>query len=146
MPDVMCRVVYCMCVCTRCAVSCVAGGYPEHITVVGFSFKRARFVELHRAALSYPESQFAYVGSDPLDASAAALARLRQLEYDNSYRHFQADPFGCKRTLAIKKNSRNPFRRRHSGYAMSCPELRPLLLRCSHAARSNQSLPWTHMA
>lgn len=40
------------------------GNYPEKITVVGYEMKRARFVELHRPAIGWPEDRFTYVGID----------------------------------------------------------------------------------
>ena len=43
------------------------GRYPEKITVVGFAFKGPRFVDLHRAAIRYPESRFSYIGIDSPD-------------------------------------------------------------------------------
>lgn len=43
----------------------VTGHYPKKITMVGFDFKKDRFVKLHRYALKFPESQFAYVGIRP---------------------------------------------------------------------------------
>jgi hypothetical protein len=42
--------------------------WPEKITVVGFEMKRARFVELHRAALRWPKERFEYIGVDLADA------------------------------------------------------------------------------
>lgn len=42
----------------------VTGGYPEHITVIGFEMKRKRFEELHIRALRWPQEQFTYVGID----------------------------------------------------------------------------------
>lgn len=41
------------------------GRYPTKITVVGYEFKRARFVDLHRAALRWPKDEFRYIGVDP---------------------------------------------------------------------------------
>ena len=41
--------------------------WPEKITVVGFEMKRARFVELHRAALRWPKERFEYIGVDLAD-------------------------------------------------------------------------------
>ncbi|KAF9467337.1 hypothetical protein BDZ94DRAFT_1249113 [Collybia nuda] len=43
------------------------GNYPTKITVVGYEFKRARFVDLHRAALRWPKERFNYIGVDPDD-------------------------------------------------------------------------------
>lgn len=32
----------------------LTGKYPEKITVIGFEFKKERFIKIHRAALRYP--------------------------------------------------------------------------------------------
>jgi hypothetical protein len=40
----------------------LTGSYPKKITVIGFEFKRQRFVELHRAALKFPLKEFRYIG------------------------------------------------------------------------------------
>ena len=42
-----------------------AGHFPTKITVVGYEFKRARFIELHRKAIRWPIQTFDYVGVDP---------------------------------------------------------------------------------
>ena len=39
--------------------------YPDTVTLVGFSFKKARFVQLHAHAIRYPPSRLVYVGVDP---------------------------------------------------------------------------------
>ena len=43
------------------------GHFPRNITVVGYEFKRKRFVDLHRAAIRWPLHQFQYVGVDADD-------------------------------------------------------------------------------
>ncbi|KAG5638800.1 hypothetical protein H0H81_010029 [Sphagnurus paluster] len=43
------------------------GRYPTKITIVGYEFKRARFTDLHRAALRWPIEQFQYIGVDPIN-------------------------------------------------------------------------------
>jgi len=40
----------------------LTGAYPAHITVVGHAFKRRRFEQLHRLALRWPKTRFAYEG------------------------------------------------------------------------------------
>ena len=40
------------------------GRWPARVTVVGYEMKRRRFMELHRAALRWPEARFEYVGID----------------------------------------------------------------------------------
>ena len=98
----------------------VAGGYPDGIIVVGWSFKGARF-DLHRRALRFPEARFRYEGVNdpptleenlPFEKARAAL--------------FERDPYGVTAETARKREARNVFRRRH-GYRESCPELAALL-------------------
>jgi hypothetical protein len=43
----------------------MTGRYPEQITVVGYEMKRARFTNLHRAAIRWPREKFTYIGIDP---------------------------------------------------------------------------------
>ncbi|CAG8658891.1 2180_t:CDS:2, partial [Acaulospora colombiana] len=77
------------------------GHYPISITVVGFQFKRKRFVELHRAAIKFPMKRFNYVGIDLED---------RMLSDQAAYQ-FRKDLYGCHGKLRQKKLQRNPFRR-----------------------------------
>ena len=117
--------------------------YPQHITVVGFSFKRDRFVQLHAAAIHYPQSQFSYVGLDP--AAHHNQSELREGEMANSYRPFELDPYGCLPPLATKRLQRNPFRRSHGyGHSSSCPELSELLHHCGPQPYDGPALPWQH--
>lgn len=136
-----------------CRFNEVTGHYPARITVVGFSFKAERFRTLHRAALRYPEAQFAYDGidppmmsdatTDPVAAAAASKARaaLLSAEQSASFRPFQLDPYSCHPPLSLKKRARNPFRRSHRGYEHSCPELKPLLRFCARTVFEG-TLPW----
>ena len=50
------------------------GHYPTKITVVGYEFKRPRFIELHRAALRWPVQRFHYIGVDPQDPHNLTVA------------------------------------------------------------------------
>ncbi len=123
-----------------CRFRQASGRYPSHVTVVSFAFKRRRFVELHRAAVRFPLSRFAFVGIDPpgmrLDVASSELS--------HSVKPFERDPYGCAQPeLRAKRAARNPFRR-SVGYpaAESCPELAELLAYCGHAY-FNGPLPWT---
>jgi hypothetical protein len=98
-----------------------AGDYPGRITVAGWGFKRARFTELHRAAIRFPAGRFAYDRvNDPADADSAEAQEAA------TRRAFAADPYGASGELAAKKRERDPLRRQH-GYGASCPELAELL-------------------
>merc|ERR1712096_465826 len=62
----------------------VVGSYPAQISVVGFSFKRQRFVSLHRAAIRFPLKHFRYIGIEPPRASRFDLAKAELGEKRNS--------------------------------------------------------------
>lgn len=46
------------------------GHYPLAVTLVGYEFKRERFMQLHRAAVGYPLHRFTYVGTPALNEGA----------------------------------------------------------------------------
>ncbi|CAG8514405.1 3539_t:CDS:2, partial [Diversispora eburnea] len=115
------------------------GNYPRNITIVGFNFKRKRFIELHRTALKFPLERFEYVGIDP---ETSSLSRFDG-ENLNSFGPFQGDIYGCHGTLRNKKLLRNPFRRIHP-YLRSCPEISSLINYCPKNKISIYpgKLPW----
>jgi hypothetical protein len=144
----------------------VTGAYPAKVTVVGFSFKAPRFRDLHRAAVRFPIDRYEYIGIDPpmmqmmqggseeeagssspdaakarAEQAEAARAALLASEQTNSYRPFLSDPYSCHAPLLLKKASRNPFRRSHSGYEHGCPEMRSLLRHCGRSIFEG-ALPW----
>lgn len=115
----------------------LSGSYPERVTVVSFGFKRWRFEELHRAAVRFPRTRFAFEGIDPPHLSPSVLAGERA----HSARPFMFDPYGCRtQGLLDKRASRNPFRRSVS-YPLGCPELSDLMAHCEQGIFRG-SLPW----
>lgn len=124
------------------------GAYPKRVTVVGFEFKRARFRDLHRAAVRFPLAAFAYEGIDPPEMQDPTRKfKLIQGEQTKSVQPFQQDPYGCMKDgpLYAKKLERNPFRRHHS-YELVCPELVPLLRWCQGPTLFPGDLPWDSKA
>ncbi|KAJ2269671.1 hypothetical protein EV176_004527 [Coemansia sp. RSA 451] len=117
----------------------VTGNYPDRITVVGFEFKRERFVDVHRRALRYPRIRFNYVGINP----PGDAARLVAAEKKNAYEPFSRDLYACEGTLAEKRRERNPFMLAH-GYHRSCPEISALFDYCPNPLSSvfDGDLPW----
>ncbi|KAJ7594674.1 hypothetical protein C8J56DRAFT_1161250 [Mycena floridula] len=115
------------------------GNYPMKITVVGYEMKRARFVDLHRAAIRFPIDKFEYVGIDP--DREAALAQ--EGEKNNGYIPYSKDLYGCHSELLAKRRGRNRFLRFHS-YFSTAPELRQLLDWCPRNPTSlfSRKLPW----
>lgn len=51
----------------------LTGSYPEHLTMVSYDFKRARFLEVHRAALRWPEERMSFLGSRTLSRDAVQV-------------------------------------------------------------------------
>lgn len=95
----------------------VAGALPDFVKLVSWEFKRERFEALHRDAIGWPLTRFAYVGAnnpDAIDQALAAEERARE--------KYRADPYSLGPEFRAKKQERNPFRRQH-GYLISCPEL-----------------------
>lgn len=95
----------------------VAGAMPEHVTMVGWRFKRERFEDLHREAIGWPRERFSYVGVNDPQAIEQAL---RAEQYTRS--RYIEDPYSRSEEFRLKQQQRNPFRRQH-GYAISCPEM-----------------------
>ncbi|KAK2079293.1 hypothetical protein QBZ16_002984 [Prototheca wickerhamii] len=80
----------------------MCGHPPDSVTVVGYKFKEARFTDLHRAALSYPSSSFAYIGTE-MSSPGAEEGERRVMAL------FQEDPYGCQEPLSSKRAERDPF-------------------------------------
>ncbi|CAN6475743.1 unnamed protein product [Victoria cruziana] len=115
----------------------LTGVYPQNITVVSYDFKEERFAGLHRAAISFPDARFFYVGTPASAASrdgakkGEALARAQ----------FQQDPYGCLGNLYRKKLKRDPFHRTVP-YPNGCPELQGLFSYCGPLPYPGK-LPWS---
>lgn len=101
--------------------------------MVGYKFKEARFTDLHRAALSYPSSSFAYIGTE-MSSPGAEEGERRVMAL------FQEDPYGCQEPLSSKRAERDPFA--EGGYSPDrCPDMASILLWCGPDLYTG-SLPW----
>lgn len=92
----------------------VTGRYPKKITMVGFDFKRDRFVKLHRYALKFPEHLFTYVGirptsankNDALGGTVVGFNHQRALigekEVVNAY---TSDLYGCEQGQGVSPHA-----------------------------------------
>lgn len=107
----------------------IHGYYPVQVCVVGFEFKRARFVELHlKAALRFAAANVEYIGNDLKPTAMSDGERdyyykdLAASEAKYAYEPFSRDLYGLKPPLSAKRELRNPFSRFH-GYADSNPAL-----------------------
>ncbi|KAJ6602195.1 hypothetical protein B0H10DRAFT_2167366 [Mycena sp. CBHHK59/15] len=116
------------------------GSYPEQITVVGYEMKRARFMDLHRAAIRWPENRFNYIGIDANEDNSQA----RQGERQNGYLPYLEDIYGCHGFLANKRRQRN-HHARFPPYYSSCPEMGPLLGWCPEVYTQlfSGDVPWS---
>ncbi|WFD34532.1 hypothetical protein MCUN1_001373 [Malassezia cuniculi] len=110
-----------------------SGRYPERITVVGYGYKKERFVQLHARAVRWPRSRlladnsapFTYVGIDDENLNGD----LNKHEHEIKYRQFEADMYGCHGKLLNIRRRRNPARR-VPPYAASAPEIADLIKWC----------------
>lgn len=103
--------------------------YPTTITVVGFEFKRQRFVNQHlQQALLFPGNNIRYIGNSPNPNHEDELQRnyyfdeLDASEARHARNLFEKDWYGRMEPLLLKKASRDPFKRCH-GYTKSNPSL-----------------------
>lgn len=91
--------------------------FPKRITIVGFGFKKRRFLELHAKAINFPVKDVKYVSVDPSPTGydstqlKAYFDELESLELRNALDLFASDWYGSKSKLKAKKGTRNPFRR-----------------------------------
>lgn len=117
--------------------------YPERITIVGFEFKRGRFLQKHlKQALLYGNN-IEYIGNSPTPKDLNEKERalyfhdLDQQEYKFAVQHFENDWYGIKTPLLDKKINRDPFCRYH-GYARSNKQLTEFLTAISDEANKNE--------
>lgn len=120
----------------------VTGAYPDHITVVSFTFKQHRFETMHAEALQWPAERFSYIGVDPPASTGFDLAEATKGELENAAKPFQTDPYGCHSAiLQDKRKQRNPFSRTPP-YPLSCPEMKDLLGYCGPEIIAKDKVPW----
>lgn len=124
----------------------VHGHYPEYITVVGFEFKRERFVKLHLGqALDFPEEKVEYIGNapDPRDLEGAEreayFADIAASEARFAVEPFKVDWYGQQGPLKRKRDQRNPFKRHH-GYASSNAKMAAFLRAAGEGNGSNEAI------
>lgn len=114
----------------------IVGAYPKEISVVGFEYKRRRFVEFHRAALRFPPNQFHYIGID-----MAATAKRTHLSDEHNLAVAGEDPYFCSAHRKARL-ARNPMRRTIPYYGQeACPSLRGFLSYCGTEIYKGP-LPW----
>jgi len=117
------------------------GRFPNRITIVGYAFKAHRFEQLHASALRWPAGRLTYIGVDLPDKADEAQAAKG--EFENGFRPFTTDVYGCREALTRKRRARNPHLRAHA-YHLTAPELAALLEWCpaDGTAIFPGPLPW----
>ena len=91
--------------------------YPKSITIVGFGFKEARFLNYHAMALDIPKNVIRYISYDPEPSNYSQeqlnkyFENLTYMERKNALSLFENDWYAKKEILTKKKNSRNPYKR-----------------------------------
>lgn len=121
------------------------GHYPLSVTIVGFEFKRKRFIEQHmELALKYPSSRTAYIGNSPNPQTLSVADRAQYfIDLERSEKKHACDPFtedwyGMRDPLRKKRELRNPFSRQHEYFRSNLP-LRALL-----CVLENSNKPFTN--
>lgn len=115
----------------------VTGHYPERVTVVSYTLKQRRFMDLHRAALRFPATRFEFVGTPvPPAAVGADEGEARTVA------GFVKDPYGCDPAgeLVAKRQRRDPFAL-GPPHPTRCPAMAALLTHCS-AQQYRGPVPW----
>jgi len=115
----------------------ITGHYPDNITVISYALKQRRFRDLHRAAVSFPESRFRFIGTPLPSEKGVAQAEAGEAKTGDQ---FSRDPYGCGPELSTKRVERDPF---FVGppHASRCPDLASLLSYCGSSVYTG-SLPW----
>lgn len=123
------------------------GHYPSLITVIGYEFKKARFTELHREAVRWPNHRFEYFG---FDVEGEERKSAEEGEKQNGYLPYSKDTYGCHDFLLDKRKSRNKHLRFHPYYTTN-PKLADLFNWCpggvstSRTSIFNGALPWDNL-
>lgn len=120
--------------------------YPQSITIVGFEFKRGRFLENHlKQALMYPIDKVTYIGNEPNPPSnrEAYFKDLTESEYKYAVKLFEVDYYGVQDPLLKKKLSRNPYNT-FNNYGETNPLLKDIISAISdHSQLNNDEIQQT---
>lgn len=104
----------------------ITGTYPQKISIVGFEFKRSRFIENHLTALRFPIANIKYIGNapePPREREVEYFKDLNDSEYKFAVKYFEADWYGINPPLSTKKATRNPHSTEHT-YQLSNPKFK----------------------
>ncbi|GME96580.1 unnamed protein product [Ambrosiozyma monospora] len=85
------------------------GYYPDRITIVGFEFKRYRFMNQHLKVLQFPETNIEYIGIGPIYPSQEHFGISDLKEYELKKKAFFDDLVNCEDKFAVQLFDLNPF-------------------------------------
>lgn len=89
--------------------------FPQKIIIIGFGFKKERFINYHAKALDIPPEMIEYISIEPkpLNYTEKQLEvyfdDVKKMENKNALKLFQNDWYGQQSPLFDKKLNRNPY-------------------------------------
>lgn len=117
------------------------GRWPKRITVVGFEYKRRRFIDLHRVAVRWPLSAFEYLGIDPVASDLPEGAAMPPaLNDERTYARVRSDLYLCAAGRATRAK-RNPNRHGIPYYSSVPQTVLALMMHCGNTPFRGP-LPW----
>ncbi|VUG18905.1 DEBR0S4_05380g1_1 [Brettanomyces bruxellensis] len=91
-----------------CTFRQAAGVWPKHIKIVGFEFKRERFLNFHIRTLQFPAANVEYIGIGP-EYPPAEYFGVDDATYEKNKKKYFEDTFASENKYAIKPFSKNEF-------------------------------------
>lgn len=98
-----------------CRFNEITNSFPQKISIIGFGFKKERFIKYHAKAIDIPPRMIEYISIEPKplnytkDQLEAYFADVQEMENKNALKLFQMDWYGQKYPLFDKKQNRNPY-------------------------------------
>lgn len=93
----------------------ISNQYPKDISIIGFGFKKERFIKYHAHVIDFPKSHINYISIEPkplnysIDQLDKYFKDLTVMEGRNAINLFAKDWYGIRSPLSDKKQSRNPY-------------------------------------
>lgn len=91
-----------------CAFRQATGIWPKHVKIVGFEFKRKRFLNYHMHTIQYPAENVEYIGIGPEYPSAEYFG-VDDVSYEENRKKYFESTFASEHKYAIEPFSKNEF-------------------------------------